>query len=112
MRAFKRLILVPVLIGISCWAQDDQAQKPACNAQNHGTLWPEHISGHDHVPIEMCSVRLWKYKWRLLTIDVSDLVKGAKPRHSKGTLASASTRTSAAPPLSVKPAPDAEASSR
>jgi hypothetical protein len=105
------LILVPVLIGVSCWAQDDPAQKPVCNAENHGMLWPAHISGHDHGPIEMCSVHLWKFKWHQLTVDVSDLVKGAKPRQSSSTSASASTPTSAPPPLSVEPAPDVEQSS-
>ena len=53
-----RLMLVPVLMGISCWAQDDEAQKPVCNSENHGMFWPTHISGHDHVPVEMCSVHL------------------------------------------------------
>jgi hypothetical protein len=94
-------MLVPVLMGISCWAQDDQAQKPVCNAENHGMLWPAQISGHDHVPVEMCSVHLWKYKWRQLTVDVSDLVKSAKPHQSKAPPT----------PLVAEPALDAEQSS-
>jgi len=97
-------MLVTVLIGVSCWAQDEPAQKPVCNAENHGMLWPARISGHDHVPIEMCSVHLWKFKWRQLTVDVSDLVKGAKPRQSNSTLASAP------PALVAEPAPDVEQS--
>jgi hypothetical protein len=112
MCANKRLMLVPVLMSVSCWAQDDQAQKPVCNSENHGMLWPANISSRDHVPVEMCSVHLWKYKWRPLTVDVSDFVKGAKPRPSKGALASASTPASTPPPLSAEPAPDPEPSRR
>ena len=95
-------MLVPVLMGILCWAQDDPAQKPICNAETHGMLWPAHISGHDRVPIEMCSVKLWKFKWHQLTVDVSDLVKGAKPRQSDSTVASAP------PAFVVEPAPVVE----
>ena len=111
MRAYKRLMLVPALMGSLCCAQDGQAQKPACNAENHGMLWPEHISGHDQVPVEMCSVHLWKYKWRPLTVDVSDLVKGARSRASKGTLAAAA-RPASTPPPSAESAPAAEPSPR
>jgi hypothetical protein len=106
------LLLVPVLVGTLGWAQDTETQKPVCNSENHGMLWPEHISGHDQVPIEMCSVHLWKYKWRSLTVDVSALVKGAKPRPSKGTLASAAGPTSTPPPLPAELAPDTEQSPR
>jgi hypothetical protein len=94
-------MLVPALMGSLCWAQDGQAQKPVCNAENHGLLWPEHIAGHDPVPVEMCSVHLWKYKWRPLTVHISALVKEARPHASKGTLASAAN------PVSM-PAPPAE----
>jgi len=105
-----RLMLVPVLMGISCWAQDDEAQKPVCNSENHGMFWPTHISGHDHVPVEMCSVHLWKYKWRPLTVDVSDFVKSAKPRQGKPALTSATIPTPAPPPVTAEPAPDPEKS--
>jgi hypothetical protein len=106
MRAFTRLTMVPVLMGISCWAQEAQTQKPVCNSENRGMTWPERISGHDHVPVEICSVHFRKYKWRPITVDVSDFVKGPKPRKGNGTVASASTP---APPP-AEPAPDLEQS--
>ena len=105
-----RLMLVPVLMGISCWAQGGQAQKPVCNTENRGMLWPVHISGHDRVPVEMCSVHLWKYKWRPLTVDVSDLVKSAKPRQGEPALTSATIPIPAPPPVTAEPAPDPEKS--
>jgi len=93
--------LVLVLIAVSCWAQDDQAQKPVCNSQNRGMLWPERISGHDRVPVEMCSVKSRKYQWRPLTVDFSDLLKVAKPHPSKAP----------STPFVAEPSPEAEQSS-
>jgi hypothetical protein len=58
------------------------------------------------VPVEMCSVKSRKYQWRPLTVDFSDLLKGAKPHQNKSSLASATIQTSGA-----SPAPDAEQSS-
>jgi hypothetical protein len=99
--ANKWVVLVPVLLAVSCWAQDDQAQKPVCNSENRGMTWPERISGHDHVPVEMCSVKSKKYQWRPLTVDFSDLLKGARPHQSKNSPT----------PLVAEPAPAAEQSS-
>lgn len=98
--ANKWLVVVPVLMAVSCWAQDDEAQKPVCNSENRGMTWPERISGHDHVPVELCSVKSKKYQWRPLTVDYSDLVKGAKPHPSKAPSA----------PLVAGPAPDTDQS--
>jgi len=97
MSANRWLLLVPVLMAVSCWAQDDQAQKPVCNEENRGMLWPERISG-DHVPVEMCSLKSKKYQWRPLTVDFSELLKSAKSRHGKGPLAAASAQDSMPPP--------------
>ena len=99
--ANKWLVLVPVLMAVSCWAQDDTEQKPVCNSENRGMTWPERISGHDHVSVELCSVKSKKYQWRPLTVDYSDLVKSAKPHLSK----------TPPTPLVAEPAAEAEQSS-
>ena len=111
MSAMRWLLLLPVLMGVSCWAQDEPAQKPVCNAHNRGMLWPPHISGHDRVPVEICSGKLLRYRWRALTVDVSDLVKGAQPEGSRDRSA-ARAESAGAAPASQKPTPEAEPAAR
>jgi hypothetical protein len=57
----------------SCYAEESPA-KPACNARTRGKLWPEKAGRHSLAgPIEMCALRLWRYRWEQLTVDVSQL---------------------------------------
>ena len=58
----------------ACYAEDLPQEKPPCNAQNRGKLWPKEAGRHTAAgPVEMCLMRLWRYRWQPLTVDVSQL---------------------------------------
>jgi hypothetical protein len=65
-----------------CFA--DEVPKPPCNAVNHGRLWPEAANSSPDVAgqlsrsgeLEMCTVSIWKYRWKRLTVDIRELEKG------------------------------------
>ena len=65
---------IPILITMSCYAESPSPAKPVCNAQTRGKLWPENTARHAATaPIELCSMRRWRYRWEQLTVDVTQL---------------------------------------
>src|SRR5438067_1643355 len=72
-------VALPAAMGLlffvgSCCAEDPPSAKPVCNARTRGKLWPEKAARHSLAgPIEMCAVRLWRYRWEQLTVDVAQL---------------------------------------
>jgi hypothetical protein len=65
---------IPILITMSGYAENPSPLKPVCNAQTRGKLWPENTARHAATaPIELCSMRRWRYRWEQLTIDVTQL---------------------------------------
>jgi hypothetical protein len=65
--------VIAVFLTIPCYAQSAAPAKPVCNAHTRGKLWPEKTSRGADVPIEICAPKRWKYAWRQLTVDVSQL---------------------------------------
>jgi hypothetical protein len=66
-----------------CLASDDP--KPACNAGNLGSLWPE-AANHDPRlrkkmarcgELELCTHGIWRYRWESLTVRI-DQLRGGK----------------------------------
>jgi hypothetical protein len=72
-------LVIPILLAASCCASGAGPAKPVCNAQTRGELWPEtaRVSG---TPIEICSKAHRKYRWRQLTVDVSQLKGAPRPK--------------------------------
>ena len=68
-----------------------EEQKPACTAANHGRFWPEEANNSAQAAhqlshsgeLEMCSVVVWKYQWRKLTVNVRDLPRKKSSRALK-----------------------------
>src|SRR5947208_14909914 len=84
---------------ISAFSAMAEDQKPACNAANHGRFWPEaanaskeaaHQLSHNG-ELEMCSVVVWKYQWRKLTVNVKDLPRKKSSRAAKAESGKPST---------------------
>ena len=82
-----------------------EEQKPACNAANHGRFWPEEANNSAQAAhqlshsgeLEMCSVVVWKYQWRKLTVNVRDLPrkKSARDARAESRKASAAAASQA-----------------
>jgi hypothetical protein len=71
-----RWMLVPMLaLGA---LMGGEPQKPVCNAQNRGRLWPEGAARGTCRSVEICTVDVWKYRWEPVTISVSQLSRGTK----------------------------------
>jgi hypothetical protein len=96
-------LLIPMLLAVSGCAPGAEPAKPVCNAQTQGDLWPEKADRLPGVSIEICSKTNWKYRWRQLTVDVSQLKGAAHRKPGTATLATV-TRTAAAAPESSEPA--------
>jgi hypothetical protein len=86
---------IPILLAVSGCAQGAEATKPVCNAQIRGEIWPEKAARISGVPIEICSKAARKYRWRQLTVDVSQL-KGKTGRKPVIASLAVVTRTKAA----------------
>jgi hypothetical protein len=71
---------VLLLCGLVCFA--DETAKPPCNAQNIGDLWPEQVNSDARrkgcEQVFVCSPAEWKYRWKPVTVHVSQLGKGPK----------------------------------
>ncbi|HEX4134936.1 MAG TPA: hypothetical protein VHY84_10030 [Bryobacteraceae bacterium] len=96
-----RRMLIPVLLAGSCWAQNAESAKPACNEQTLGSFWPEKADQRPGMPVEICSKAHRKYHWLQLTVDVSQLkgtVKG-KPDAVPVAVAARSTGSADAKPV-------------
>lgn len=79
-----RTVALLVVLGAVCFA--GEVGKPACNAENHGRLWPEAANASPDAArllsrsgeLEMCSLVVWKYRWERLSVNVRDLEKRAR----------------------------------
>lgn len=58
-------------------------QKPACNAQTRGELWPPRGVRDPSHAAEMCVLEVWKYRWEQVTVPVPRSVKDS--RRSRNT---------------------------
>ena len=85
-----RWLLIPLAALAYCFAQ--QPEKPPCNAQNRGKLWPEGNARTACTGIEMCTMNVWKYRWEPVTLSVSRLAKDPKLRTSCESAGTGSTR--------------------
>jgi hypothetical protein len=64
-----------------------QPRKPACNAKVQGQFWPTEANTDRQVKhelyqsgeLEMCSLVVWKYKWKRISVNVHELLKGKHP---------------------------------
>ncbi|HYL73641.1 MAG TPA: hypothetical protein VEU96_05520 [Bryobacteraceae bacterium] len=74
-----------ILLGTMLFAEE--AQKPACSAKTLGQFWPEDANVsrdaarqfYQSGELEMCSMVVWKYKWKHISVNVRDLGKGKRP---------------------------------
>jgi hypothetical protein len=75
------LAALPILLSGLCLAA--QNGKPRCSAKLHGRFWPEQANSDAKLAValarsgelEICSVRVWKYRWESLTVHISQLAK-------------------------------------
>jgi hypothetical protein len=76
-----RLTALAILLSGLCLAEQDG--KPRCSAKLRGRFWPEQANSDAKLAVtvarsgqlEMCAVRVWKYRWETLTVHVSQLAK-------------------------------------
>jgi hypothetical protein len=73
-------VAIPLLLAILPGAEaaaprleTEKTEKPVCNAQSRGKLWPEKTGRGADTPIEMCAPKGWHFEWKQLTVDVSQL---------------------------------------
>ncbi len=68
-----------------CFAED--AGRPQCNSRRSGELWPR-IANFDPAlrsklnhcgQLQMCSLQIWRYKWKPVSVHVSQLGKAPQP---------------------------------
>jgi len=73
-----RWMLILVLELACCSAR--QPAKPPCNAKNQGEVWPAPKARAACVPVEICTLEVWKYRWEPATVDVSRMAKDQRRR--------------------------------
>ena len=71
-----RWLLIPTATLACCFAQ--QPEKPVCNVQNRGKIWPERNARTAGTEIQMCTLNVWKYRSETVTVPVSQLAKDPK----------------------------------
>ena len=76
--------------GLLCFGAD--TQRPACNAQTSGRMWPE-AANRDHKIVSklarcgdllICTRGVWRYHWEPLTVRVDQLRHGSKSKRPAG----------------------------
>ena len=73
----KKLLLLCFLPAVLVWAQE--TPRPACNALHQGKFWPEAANTDPAAArraaqcgqLEMCTLQVWRYKWKALTVHVA-----------------------------------------
>ena len=64
-----------------------ESEKPQCNSRRQGELWPR-VANVDSAlraklnhcgQLEMCSFRVWRYRWMPVSVNVSQLGKTPQP---------------------------------
>jgi hypothetical protein len=64
-------------VAVGCaWA--GEPEKPRCNAQHRGELWPATATPGSDQSLQMCTLDVWKYRWEPVTVSVSQLSKERK----------------------------------
>lgn len=56
------------------------APKPACNAGTRGQIWPAGGSYAPGTTLEVCTMKVWKFRWEPVTVSYQDLVRAAESR--------------------------------
>ncbi|MEO8660206.1 MAG: hypothetical protein ABI693_17175 [Bryobacteraceae bacterium] len=59
-------------------AMAQEPAKPSCHSSNRGQIWPTSDVRNPQVPIEICTVSLWKYRWVTLTVPYNQLNKESR----------------------------------
>jgi hypothetical protein len=70
------LMLIPVLAMIQMSAAEPV--KPACTKTTQGHVWVERNDEGRTVHTEVCSLEVWRYRWRQVTVHASELGKKGK----------------------------------
>jgi hypothetical protein len=89
----KYMALITLFGAMSFAGQDG---KPACNAKLQGHFWPEQANWDREAArqlyqtgeLEMCSMAMWRYRWKHISVNVRDLAKGHHTGASESTAGS------------------------
>jgi len=73
-----RLLLIPVLVQLCGAAQP--AERPPCNAKNHGAIWRDENAQTGCNQIQVCTLNVWRYRWEAATVPISQLSKDSRRR--------------------------------
>jgi hypothetical protein len=76
----------PLLAAASTFCLAADISKPACNAQNYGSMWPDTANHNPKMmtklsqcgELQICSRRGRRYRWESLTVRVDQLWRGKK----------------------------------
>ena len=67
------MLVAAILLG-------ESRERPPCNATNIGRVWPDKDARGPCVQLEVCTYGSLRYKWRTLTVNISQLPKNRKHR--------------------------------
>jgi hypothetical protein len=75
--------LVSLMVLFAALSLAGETSKPVCNARNQGRFWPEPANFnraqarqlYQSGELEMCSLAVWKYRWKHISVNVRDLLK-------------------------------------
>ena len=64
-----------------------EADKPACNAENLGRMWPDAANSDPRLftklarcgALQVCTRQVWRYRWESPTVTLGQLRQGARP---------------------------------
>ena len=69
-----------ILAGVIACAFAEQPERPPCNKQNRGMVWPEPRTQNTCTEVQVCTRAVRKYRWESVTVHVSQLPKDPKQR--------------------------------
>jgi hypothetical protein len=81
--AFALLVVPFTLDAAAPRLETGKAEKPECNAQARGKLWPEKAGRGASTPVEICAPHGFSYRWKQLTVDVSELKAAMETQETK-----------------------------
>ena len=72
----RRLLLIPVLAVVQLGAEE--GKRPPCTEATQGRVWVERSVQGRLVRTEVCSLEVWRYRWKQVTVQASELAKKGK----------------------------------
>jgi len=75
-----RLRSLSVFLLLLAAGMAEQPVRPSCTSRNRGQIWPTADVRNPQVPIEICTVSVWKYRWVALTVPYDQLNKQAQTK--------------------------------